>query len=721
MGRRRRRRPLKLNLEKETLFSVSAVLLLIFAGLTFISFFAQAASVNFLIQSLLNKLFGWGVIIVPFILALSGLVLLQKLKWRFVNLNTLLGVLLFFFASISLLHLLFFDASSAYEKALLGEGGGLVGFKIQQILRTAFSTAGALLILLGGLALSLIVIFNTSLDQAVLFVGKLGRFLWEFAKNYLLRNLTTAIADFRTKKSGEEFMVTAEQAEFEVVPSINEPVKGKSIPSKRTSEPQAEEAIANLPFSEQVWEYPSLDLLSDASEQSAKRGDIKKNASTIESTLASFGIKAKVVEVNLGPAVTQYALDSAQGTKIAKITNLQNDLAMALASPTGSVRIEAPIPGKSLIGIEVPNYSASLVTLKGILGSELMQQARSKLTVALGLNVSGKPIIDDIARMPHVLIAGATGSGKSVLLHSFISTLLFRASPHEVKLILIDPKRVELTRYNGIPHLLTRVITDSEKALPALKWAIAEMDRRYKIFEETNARDINAYNELSGFQALPYIVIVVDELADLMTLAPAEVEKTITRLAQMSRATGLHLVLATQRPSVDVLTGLIKANIPCRIAFNVTSQVDSRVIIDQSGAEKLLGRGDMLYVPPDASKPTRIQGVFVSESELGKLVASLREKTVEVDYKEEVTEYTAAKVSEEQEPEDDLFAEAVRTVCEYDRASASLLQRRLRIGYARAARLLDELEERGIVGEADGSRPRDVLIHDPEVVLGSKS
>lgn len=721
MGRRRRRRPLKLNLEKETLFSVSAVLLLIFAGLTFISFFAQAASVNFLIQSLLNKLFGWGVIIVPFILALSGLVLLQKLKWRFVNLNTLLGVLLFFFASISLLHLLFFDASSAYEKALLGEGGGLVGFKIQQILRTAFSTAGALLILLGGLALSLIVIFNTSLDQAVLFVGKLGRFLWEFAKNYLLRNLTTAIADFRTKKSGEEFMVTEEQAEFEVVPSINEPVKGKSIPSKRTSEPQAEEAVANLPFSEQVWEYPSLDLLSDASELSAKRGDIKKNASTIESTLASFGIKAKVVEVNLGPAVTQYALDSAQGTKIAKITNLQNDLAMALASPTGSVRIEAPIPGKSLIGIEVPNYSASLVTLKGILGSELMQQARSKLTVALGLNVSGKPIIDDIARMPHVLIAGATGSGKSVLLHSFISTLLFRASPHEVKLILIDPKRVELTRYNGIPHLLTRVITDSEKALPALKWAIAEMDRRYKIFEETNARDINAYNELSGFQALPYIVIVVDELADLMTLAPAEVEKTITRLAQMSRATGLHLVLATQRPSVDVLTGLIKANIPCRIAFNVTSQVDSRVIIDQSGAEKLLGRGDMLYVPPDASKPTRIQGVFVSESELGKLVASLREKTVEVDYKEEVTEYTAAKVSEEQAPEDDLFAEAVRTVCEYDRASASLLQRRLRIGYARAARLLDELEERGIVGEADGSRPRDVLIHDPEVVLGSKS
>jgi S-DNA-T family DNA segregation ATPase FtsK/SpoIIIE len=730
MGRRRKRRHLKLRLERETLLSAIAALLLLSAGLTFISFFAQAASVNFVIQNILNKLFGWGVVLIPFILGLAGLVLLRTIKWRFVNLNTLFGLCLFTTGLLGLLHLLFFSGPTGLAKATRGEGGGLAGYYLQATLQKAFSTPGALLILLCLLVLSGIIMFNASLDQTIIFLGKIAAAVGAFIQKFFLRGVVEKIKGFKKRRSEEKEMVVAEEGEtlkvngqepeFQIVPSPAEPLRAPVVPRTKKEKTEGAEAVANLPFSDQVWEYPPLTLLADTPEAAADRGDVKANAALIEKTLASFGIKSKVVEVNLGPAVTQYALESAEGTKIAKITNLQNDLAMALASPTGSVRIEAPIPGKSLIGIEVPNYSPALVTLKGILSSDLIKNARSKLTVALGLDVAGQPVMADIARMPHVLIAGATGSGKSILLHSFISTLLFRASPHELKLILIDPKRVELPRYNGIPHLLTRVIVDPEKALPALKWALAEMDRRYKLFENAGARDINAYNELSGFQALPYILIVVDELADLMVMAPVEVEKTVTRLAQMSRATGLHLILATQRPSVDILTGLIKANIPCRIAFNVTSQVDSRVIIDQGGAEKLLGRGDMLYLPPDVSKPVRIQGVFVSEPEISRLIGFLRETGVAPDYKEEVTEHVASKVSEEEAPEDELFAEAVRTVCEYDRASASLLQRRLRIGYARAARLLDELEERGIVGSADGARPRDVLIHDAEVVLGGK-
>jgi S-DNA-T family DNA segregation ATPase FtsK/SpoIIIE len=726
MGRRRKKRRIGLRFERETILSAVAALLLLSAGLTFISFFAQAASVNFVIQNILNKLFGWGVILIPFILGLAGLVLLRTIKWKFVNLNTLFGLCLFTLAALATIHLLFFSGPAGLTQATRGEGGGLIGFYLQDTLKTAFSTPGALMILLCAFVLAGIIIFNASLDQTIIFIGKMAAAVWAFVQKFLLRGVIESIKNFKNKRAekGEaaeeekEMKVNGQEPEFQVVPSPAEPVRAPVVSPSKKGEEKKEEAVANVPFSDQVWEYPPLDLLSEKSEATANRGDVKANAALIEKTLASFGVRAKVVEVNLGPAVTQYALDSAEGTKIAKVTNLQNDLAMALASPTGSVRVEAPIPGKSLIGIEVPNYSPALVNLKSILTSDMMKNARSKLTVTLGLDVAGQPVLADIARMPHVLIAGATGSGKSILLHSFISTMLFRASPHEIKFILIDPKRVELPRYNGIPHLLTRVIVDPEKALPALKWAIAEMDRRYKLFESAGARDINAYNELSGFQALPYILIIVDELADLMILAPAEVEKTVTRLAQMSRATGLHLILATQRPSVDILTGLIKANIPCRIAFNVTSQVDSRVIIDQAGAEKLLGRGDMLYLPPDISKPIRIQGVFVSEPEISQLIGFLRETGVEPDYKEEVTEHVASKVSEEQEPEDELFAEAVRTVCEYDRASASLLQRRLRIGYARAARLLDELEERGIVGEKDGSHPRDVLIHDAEVVLG---
>jgi S-DNA-T family DNA segregation ATPase FtsK/SpoIIIE len=483
-------------------------------------------------------------------------------------------------------------------------------------------------------------------------------------------------------------------------------------------EPLEQKLVSNIPGEEKVWRYPSLDLLGEIESGKADRGDIKGNAAIVEKTLESFGITARVVEVNLGPAVTQYALEVALGTKLSKITSLERDLALALSAPTGTIRIEAPIPGRNLVGIELPNRSAEFVSLRKMMESEEMRGAKSKLEVSLGLDVSGKPIVADIARMPHVLIAGQTGSGKSVCINAFLASLLFRASPNEVKLIMVDPKRVELTHYNGIPHLLSPVIVEPEKVISALRWIMAEMDRRYKQFAEAGARNIDSYNEMSGFQALPYIILFIDELADIMLFSPVEVEDAITRIAQMSRATGIHMVLATQRPSVDVITGLIKANIPSRIAFAVASQVDSRVILDTQGAEKLLGKGDMLYLPPEQAKPIRIQGAFVNDKEINALVAFLKNQGVTPQYTEEVT--TMAKTGSFAVPgvegdTDDLFKEAVKVVCQYDRASASLLQRRLSIGYARAARIVDQLESAGVISPSDGSsKPREVLVQNAE-------
>jgi S-DNA-T family DNA segregation ATPase FtsK/SpoIIIE len=507
-----------------------------------------------------------------------------------------------------------------------------------------------------------------------------------------------------------------------IVGKINLP-KGKSLTAELTKKPELpkgpdgsvipETVGGKLADKSQIWQYPQLSLLDEAVSGKADRGDIKKNAEVIENTLESFGISARVAEVNPGPAVTQYALEIALGTKLSKITTLSTDLALALAAPTGQIRIEAPIPGRSLVGVEVPNRSLEFVTLKQMLSSDKIKKAKSKLTVSLGLNVAGEPVITDIGRMPHVLIAGSTGSGKSVCIHSFIDTILFRATPSEVKFIMVDPKRVELTQYNGIPHLLAPVIVEPDKVISALRWAIKEMDRRYKLFAEVGVRNIDGYNELSGFSALPYILIVIDELADIMLFAPTDVEDAICRIAQMARATGIHLIVSTQRPSVDVITGLIKANIPCRIAFNVSSQIDSRVILDSPGAEKLLGRGDMLFIPPDQAKPTRIQGAFVSDREIQKLIDFLRISSAPPVYSEEVTQTPVGRIiggTPEGEEKDEFFDDAVRVIRQYDRASASLLQRRLKVGYARAARIIDQLERVGVVGSAEGAKPREVNV-----------
>jgi S-DNA-T family DNA segregation ATPase FtsK/SpoIIIE len=586
------------------------------------------------------------------------------------------------------------------------------------------ATEGAVLVYLAILVIGLMILFNASLDRIVNFIIAGGQTIFDAVANFF-GNL---VAKKEKPLFGQEKLPIRIKGQDEPLmksPMIPPPVPAKSV----AASPVKSDLKINTPMTTQaadmsMWEYPPLSLLSDGPAQKADRGDMRKNMSTIEKTLESFGITAKVREVNPGPAVTQYAIELAMGTKVAKVTSLSSDLALALSATTGTVRIEAPIPGRNLVGIEIPNRGLEFVTLKKMLSSEAVRKAKSKLTVALGLDVSGNEIIADIGKMPHVLVAGTTGSGKSVLINSWIASLLFRTNPSEVRLIMVDPKRVELTGYNGIPHLLTPVIVEIDKILSALRWAMNEMENRYKKFAEVGVRNIDGFNELSGFQAMPFIIIFIDELADLMAYAPVEVEDTICRLAQMARATGIHLVLSTQRPSVDVITGLIKANIPTRIAFNVSSMIDSRVVLDMPGAEKLLGRGDMLYIPADQSKPSRIQGTYVSEHEVEKIVTFLKNKNIPVQYTEEVTTQPVGSlkrgISGTTDGKDPLFEDALRLICQYDKASASLLQRRLSVGYARAARILDHLEEAGVIGPGEGSKPRDVLIKNPDEFLASQ-
>ncbi|MBI3671183.1 DNA translocase FtsK, partial [Candidatus Azambacteria bacterium] len=440
------------------------------------------------------------------------------------------------------------------------------------------------------------------------------------------------------------------------------------------------------------YKLPPLDLLDKESGKPSS-GDVKSYAETIKRTLKNFGIEVEMSEVNVGPTVTQYTLKPAQGIKLAKIVALQNDLSLALAAHP--LRIEAPIPGRSLVGIEIPNKVIAVVKLRELIDTPTFIEA-SPLTISLGKDVSGNARYADIEKMPHLLIAGATGSGKSVCVHTILNSLLYKNFPQMLKLLMVDPKRVELSAYNGIPHLLAPVINERRKAIAALNWAVKEMERRYEFLASHNVRNIGSYNSKVAGKAdekiMPYIVIVIDELADLMSESPREVEAAIVRLAQMSRAVGLHLIISTQRPSVDVITGLIKANIPCRIALQVTSLVDSRTILDMSGAEKLLGSGDMLYLPSDASKPRRIQN------------AALERKQSTIDMDIDLDSYSSAG------SDDELFEEAKKIVVESRKASTSYLQRRLRIGYSRAARLIDMLEEDGVIGPADGAKQREIYM-----------
>ncbi|KIL10997.1 DNA translocase FtsK [Bacillus safensis] len=510
--------------------------------------------------------------------------------------------------------------------------------------------------------------------------------------------------------------VQKKQAAKETSP-LQDSVQSAPVQSDTADEPKEAPPMTFTELENKDYELPSLDILAEPqhSGQQTDKKNIYENARKLEKTFQSFGVKAKVTQVHLGPAVTKYEVYPDVGVKVSKIVNLSDDLALALAAK--DIRIEAPIPGKSAIGIEVPNAEIAMVSLKEVLESKQNDRPNAKLLIGLGRNISGEAVLAEMNKMPHLLVAGSTGSGKSVCINGIITSILMRAKPHEVKMMMIDPKMVELNVYNGIPHLLAPVVTDPKKASQALKKVVSEMERRYELFSHTGTRNIEGYNDYikrmnqtedAKQPELPYIVVIVDELADLMMVASSDVEDSITRLSQMARAAGIHLIIATQRPSVDVITGVIKANIPSRIAFSVSSQTDSRTILDMGGAEKLLGRGDMLFLPVGANKPVRVQGAFLSDEEVEHVVDHVITQQ-KAQYQEEMipSEETQDQLAA---VEDDLYDEAVELIIGMQTASVSMLQRRFRIGYTRAARLIDAMEERGVVGPYEGSKPREVLL-----------
>lgn len=693
----------KARVNKKTFFNILGFLLLTTGIILLVSFFhlfSQSSEEGGRILNQINEslttYFGFLSILLPFIFFLIAGHFFNSKKLKFIKPNITIGSILVFISLLGIIQ------------------SGQWGRFIYENLSLDFSTTGAIIILTVSFFMGLILLLDTSVDAFVLFIIKLFGSFFTFLRTYLFREVLD-----RDKLSAREEEEVQEKFIKDRAIYKPKPLEGKSQTHPATSKDMVIRPISSAGSA--TWVYPPLNILADVAQKEADRGDVKQNADMIEKTLESFGIRTKVGEINYGPTVTQYALQITQGTKLSKITALANDLALALAAPTGQIRIEAPIPGRSLVGIEIPNRKPEIVTLKRMLVSNAFKNSQDPLLVPMGLDVSGEPYTASIAKMPHALIAGATGSGKSVMLNAWISTFLFRTKPEELRLILVDPKRVELTLYNDVPHLLTPVIVDPEKIISALRWTVGEMESRHKEFARVQARNLEAYNVTPGIEKKPYILFIIDELADIMAIAPGDVEDQITRIAQMARATGIHLVLATQSPRVDVITGLMKANIPTRIAFNVSSLVDSRVIIDTPGAEKLVGRGDMLYLPPDQAKPRRIQGPYITEKEVTELVKFLRAKGPIVHYTEEITRQEihtgtfGSLTGGNGDDHDPLFNKALELISQSDKASASFLQRRLSVGYARAARILDQLEAAGYVGPAEGSKPREILRRGVEV------
>lgn len=686
-GRRKKRLFPRLRLKPETIKSIFFIFFLILSILSIFSFL-QTGPIPIKYNLMLTEYFGVGAIFLPFIFLLIAF-LFAKIKSPLKELNVFLGFFIMFIASISLLKT------------------GITGQFVWNQVTSLFGDVPGFLIFFFSLIVGFVVFSDTSIAQVI----KVIKNIFLVLKKYTFGS-AKKIKEKKPEKETVYVQPNLHVKEDSVVVNIPPVLKETNHLGQQLS------TLSGLSSSNrQIWEYPPMSIFDDTSGAKADRGDVRKNAQIIEQTLDSFGITARVSEVNNSPSVTQYALEVALGTKLAKILSLSNDLAMALAAPGGQIRVEAPIPGRSLVGIEVPNHSLEVVPIRKIMESDAMKNAKNKITVPLGLDVSGKPRVADIAKMPHVLIAGQTGSGKSVCINSWINSILFRASPDEVRMIMVDPKRVELTPYNGIPHLLVPVIVEPDKVISALKWAVSEMEHRYKMFTEVGAKNIDGYNNMAGFQSIPYILIFIDELAEIILFSPSEVEDNVCRLAQMARAVGIHLILATQRPSVNVITGLIKANIPARIAFAVSSMMDSRVILDTPGAEKLLGRGDMLYIPPELAKPVRIQGCFVSDREVNNLIEYLKKQKI-TEYNENILSQPVANhstasrntMSINGEDRDSMFEDALKLVQDTGKASASLMQRRLKLGYARAARVLDQLEQAGIVGPANGAKPRDILV-----------
>ncbi|MES1043115.1 cell division protein FtsK [Bacillus obstructivus] len=709
-----------------------------------------------------------------YMVALIGIIwlavyLMIKREWPFFFGRRLCGIYIFLISLLLLSHVKLFELLSReghvknpsviqstweiFWREVKGDtsspdmGGGIIGAILFAVSHFLFDSLGTKILCMVLIVIGFILITGKSIGTVFEKLGaRLKEFVshqWEMSKN----DLKEWKIDRKEKKEQKKIDAVVEESVIEEKQQVDSDKEIKPIISSFTeraytpeemhkvqhepdnhsistkSEEIAEEDLApNITFTEvenEDYQLPPISLLKrpKATDQSREYNLIHANAAKLERTFQSFGVKARVTQVHLGPAVTKYEVHPDVGVKVSKIVSLSDDIALALAAK--DIRMEAPIPGKSAIGIEVPNSEVAVVSLREVLEAKELDKPESKLQIGLGRDITGEAVLAELNKMPHLLVAGATGSGKSVCINGIITSILMRAKPHEVKLMMVDPKMVELNVYNGVPHLLAPVVTDAKKASQALKKVVSEMERRYELFSHTGTRNIEGYNdhvkkhnlETGEKQPLlPYIVVIVDELADLMMVASNDVEDSITRLAQMARAAGIHLIIATQRPSVDVITGVIKANIPSRIAFAVSSATDSRTILDMGGAEKLLGRGDMLFLPVGASKPVRVQGAFLSDDEVEEVVDFVISQQ-KAQYQEEMIPDDITETIEE--VDDELYDDAVQLIAEMQTASVSMLQRRFRIGYTRAARLIDEMEVRGVVGPYEGSKPRVVLIPKP--------
>jgi S-DNA-T family DNA segregation ATPase FtsK/SpoIIIE len=678
------------SLSEETKNAIFGVGSLVLTLLLSMAAFGVGGPVGGFVYKWLSYLFGIGYYLIPLVFLLLSISFFRSHEKNFALPQTI-GSILFFFSALGVVG------------ALLPTKGGIVGYWVAKPLLSLFAMYLSLIILIALIVVSLLVIFDTSIKVDLMkWMKKLLMFKESENPDTLLPIEKVAI-----KEAVDKLGTTEAVNKPEVEPVI------KNFNNNKRDEMDGFAPIM-LKSSGKAWTPPPLSLL-ERDKGKPGVGDIKANANIIKRTLQNFGIIVEMDEISIGPSVTRYALKPAEGVKLSKILGLQTNLELALAAHP--VRIEAPIPGKSLVGIEVPNSAKTTIGLGSLLSEREYAESPKPLLVALGKDVAGESHFANIAKMPHALIAGATGSGKSVTIHTIITSLLYRNPPENLKFIMIDPKRVELTSYNKIPHLLTPVITDAKKAILALKWATKEMERRYEILEKESVRDIDSFHQtMKEGESMPFIVVIIDELADLMQAYPRELEAAIVRLAQMSRAVGIHLLLSTQRPSVNIITGLIKANVPSRIALQVASQIDSRTILDAPGAEKLLGAGDMLWLSGERGKPTRLQSAYISESEVKKVVKYLvdnyaDELTEEINFSNENTSNAIFSATLDSDPGDDdeLYEEARDIVVQAGKASTSFLQRKLRIGYARAARLIDILEEKGVVGPGSGAKPREVI------------
>lgn len=662
----------------------------------------------------MRTLFGYSAFVLPLVLIVLTVQKMLSEENR-LSFSVYFGALVFMTSLSSFIHL-FVNPNSSTEAVNAGQGGGMLGATLDQFLRGFLSNIAAGFLLFALILLSVLFIFKIPIKDV--FVAFFELFKTKEAED----GMRPHEAVQSSKKAPELKLNKGVMTEEDDEPKEEDKPSRLSSLRNSVAQDKTEESKEALTMaSDPNWNLPGTDLLSNK-QSKADAGDIKHNAQVIKDTLQDFKINVEMEEANVGPKVTQYTLKPPAGVRLSKITALDGNLALSLGAE--AIRIEAPIPGKRAVGVEVPNKKAAMVTLRSILESNPWKNAGSSLGFAIGKDISGQPVIGELDSMPHLLIAGQTGSGKSVMINTLLTSLLYRNSPADLKMILVDPKQVELTPYNHIPHLLTPVITEPEKCISALKWAVNEMERRYTLLAEKGKRNIAGFNAANQEDHMPYIVIVIDELADLMMLAARDVEALIVRIAQKARAVGIHLVLATQRPSVDVITGLIKANVPARIAFTVASQVDSRTIIDQAGAEKLLGKGDLLITTAANPKPRRVQGVFVDDPEVMKVTDFIKMQRPP-EYNDEIITQPVQISSKggmvmdmDSGSDDAMFKDAVQCVIESGKASASLLQRRLRVGYARAARLIEDMEEQGIIGPADGARPRDVLVSSLDDVFG---